>query len=135
MYSRPPHSSRLPPQLRPRHRPPRVSREHLQHCELRADQSHHPPYCVFFRAESTVATPNRGTHDIIGGNFGSPVVNMAGGFVGIIFDGNVHSLVGDFGYEDRQSHALSVHSAGILEALKKVYEVPALVAELANGRR
>ena len=75
------------------------------------------------------------THDIIGGNSGSPVVNKAGEFVGIIFDGNIHSLVSDFGYEDRRSRALSVHSAGILEALKKVYEVPALVSELTNGRR
>jgi len=62
-------------------------------------------------------------------------VNKAGEFVGIIFDGNIQSLVGDFGYEDVQSRALSVHSAGILEALKKVYEVPALVAELVNGKR
>jgi hypothetical protein len=75
------------------------------------------------------------TADIIGGNSGSPVVNKAGEFVGIIFDGNIQSLVGDFGYEDVQSRALSVHSAGILEALKKVYEVPTLVAELVNGRR
>ncbi len=75
------------------------------------------------------------THDIIGGNSGSPVVNKAGEFVGIIFDGNIHSLVSDFGYEDRQSRALSVHSAGILEALEKVYEVSALVSELTNGRR
>ena len=75
------------------------------------------------------------TADIIGGNSGSPVVNKAGEFVGIIFDGNIQSLVGDFGYEDVQSRALSVHSAGILEALKKVYEVPVLVAELVNGKR
>ena len=75
------------------------------------------------------------TADIIGGNSGSPVVNKAGEFVGIIFDGNIQSLVGDFGYEDVQSRALSVHSAGIIEALKKVYEVPALVAELTTGKR
>ena len=75
------------------------------------------------------------TADIIGGNSGSPVVNKAGEFVGIIFDGNIQSLVSDFGYEGVQSRALSVHSAGILEALKKVYEVPALVAELVNGKR
>ncbi len=75
------------------------------------------------------------TADIIGGNSGSPLVNKAGEFVGIIFDGNIQSLVGDFGYEDVQARALSVHSAGILEALKKVYEVPVLVAELVNGQR
>ena len=75
------------------------------------------------------------TADIIGGNSGSPVVNTAGEFVGIIFDGNIQSLVGDFGYEDVQARALSVHSAGILEALKKVYEVPVLVNELVTGKR
>jgi len=75
------------------------------------------------------------TADIIGGNSGSPSVNRAGEFIGIIFDGNLASLSGDFGYEDKQARALSVDSAGILEALRKVYEVPALVNELVNGKR
>ena len=75
------------------------------------------------------------TNDIIGGNSGSPIVNQKAEFVGIIFDGNIQSLSADFGYDDKQSRALSVHSAGILEALKKVYEVPALVAELTAGKR
>jgi S1-C subfamily serine protease len=75
------------------------------------------------------------TADIIGGNSGSPVINRAGEFVGIIFDGNLQSLAGDYGYDDIEARALSVHSAGILEALKQVYEVPALVAELTAGKR
>jgi hypothetical protein len=75
------------------------------------------------------------TNDIIGGNSGSPVVNRAAEFVGIIFDGNIQSLSGDYGYSDVQARALSVHSAVVLEALKKVYEVPALVTELTNGKR
>lgn len=75
------------------------------------------------------------TADIIGGNSGSPQVNTAGEFIGIIFDGNLQSLSGDFGYEDKETRALSVHSAGILEALRKVYEVPALARELVNGTR
>lgn len=75
------------------------------------------------------------TPDIIGGNSGSPVVNTAAEFVGIIFDGNLQSLVGDFAYEDVQARALSVDSRGILEALRKVYGVDALVAELVNGKR
>lgn len=75
------------------------------------------------------------TADIIGGNSGSPVVNKAGEFVGIIFDGNIQSLSGDYGYEDVQARALSVHSAGILETLRKIYEVPALANELVNGKR
>jgi peptidase S46-like protein len=75
------------------------------------------------------------TCDIIGGNSGSPTVNRAGEFVGIIFDGNIQSLSGDFGYEDVQARALSVASAGIIEALQKVYAVPALANELLAGHR
>ena len=75
------------------------------------------------------------TPDIIGGNSGSPVVNKAGEFIGIIFDGNLQSLSGDYGYEDVQARALSVHSAGITEALKKIYAAESLVAELLNGKR
>jgi Peptidase S46 len=70
------------------------------------------------------------TADIIGGNSGSPVVNRAGEFVGIIFDGNIQSLVLDFVYTDEQSRALAVDSRAILEALAKVYHADRLVDEL-----
>jgi hypothetical protein len=75
------------------------------------------------------------TADIIGGNSGSPVVNTAGEFVGIIFDGNLQSLVLDFAYEDVQARALSVDCRAILEAMRKVYGVDALANELVNGKR
>jgi hypothetical protein len=75
------------------------------------------------------------TEDIIGGNSGSPVVNTKGEFVGIIFDGNLASLVLDFAYEDKVARALSVDSRGIIEAMKKVYGVDALVRELTSGKR
>ena len=73
------------------------------------------------------------TADIIGGNSGSPVVNQAGEFVGIIFDGNLQSLVLDYAYEDTQARAVSVHSSAILEALSKVYHADALAKELKTG--
>jgi hypothetical protein len=74
------------------------------------------------------------TADIIGGNSGSPVVNRAGEFVGIIFDGNIYSLVLDFIYTEESARAVSVHSAAIIEALEKVYKAQGLVAELRPGR-
>ncbi len=84
-----------------------------------------------------LATPYNFVHtpDIIGGNSGSPVVNAAGEFVGIIFDGNLQSLPADFAYEETQMRAVSVDSRGILEALRKVYAAEALVTELRTGRR
>ena len=70
------------------------------------------------------------TADIIGGNSGSPVVNRAGELVGLIFDGNIHSLRLDLAYDDRLSRAVSVDATGILAALRKVYAAEGLVAEL-----
>ncbi len=72
------------------------------------------------------------TCDIIGGNSGSPVVNRAGEFVGIIFDGNIQSLVGDFIFDETQNRAVSVHSSAILEAMKKIYGADSLAEELGK---
>jgi hypothetical protein len=70
------------------------------------------------------------TADTIGGNSGSPILNRAGEFVGINFDRNRHGLVRNFVYTDEQARHIAVHSKGILEALRKLYDCTGLVKEL-----
>ncbi|MGQ9470131.1 MAG: S46 family peptidase [Candidatus Aminicenantales bacterium] len=70
------------------------------------------------------------TADSIGGNSGSPVVNVKGELVGVLFDGNIQSLPNRFVYTEEQARSVMVHSQGIIEALLKVYGAKELVAEL-----
>jgi hypothetical protein len=74
------------------------------------------------------------TGDSIGGNSGSPVVNRDGELVGLIFDGNIESLAGNFVYEDEKNRAVAVHAAGMMEALRKLYSADALADELEGKR-
>lgn len=93
-----------------------------------------PPSWIKNKGKLKLGTPYNfvSTADIIGGNSGSPVVNRAGEIVGIIFDGNIQSLVLDFAYSDEQARATSVHSAGIIEALRTIYQADELVKELTS---
>jgi hypothetical protein len=72
------------------------------------------------------------TNDIVGGNSGSPVVNKEGEIVGLIFDGNIQSLGGTYGFDPKVNRAVSVHSAGLLEALKNVYHADRVVKDLSE---
>jgi hypothetical protein len=72
------------------------------------------------------------TNDIIGGNSGSPVIGRDGKIIGLVFDGNIQSLGGDFGYDGKQNRAISVDVTGITEALKNIYHADRLIKELAQ---
>ena len=70
------------------------------------------------------------TNDIIGGNSGSPVIDRAGKVIGAAFDGNIHSLGGNYGYDGTINRTVVVSTAAVQEALETIYLAPHLVAEL-----
>jgi len=108
-----------------------------------ADQNgNKPPYQLpdsWMKAKSKLklSTPLNfvSTADIIGGNSGSPTVNKAGELVGIVFDGNIQSLVWNFAYTDEQARGVSVDARGIQEALRTVYGAQRLADELIGAKK
>jgi hypothetical protein len=109
--------------------------------EHAAEHDNKPPYqlpagWMNTKSKLKLSTPLNyvSTADIIGGNSGSPTVNTKGEIVGIIFDGNIQSLAWNFAYNDKQARAVHVDSRGIQEALRTIYNAPALAEELAGTK-
>lgn len=74
------------------------------------------------------------TNDIIGGNSGSSIINSKGEVVGLIFDGNIESLPGNFIYDETYNRSVSVHAGGIAACLKYIYKADRLLDELMGKK-
>ena len=88
------------------------------------------------KAKLDLSTPFNfvSTADTIGGNSGSPVLNRNGELIGLNFDRNRHGLVRNFVYTEVQARHVAVHSQGVLEALRKLYDAQELVKELVGEK-
>jgi len=86
--------------------------------KVRSELDMRTPFCI-----ST-------TNDIVGGNSGSPLIDARGRIVGLMFDGNIHSVSGDYWFDTAKNRAIALHPAIIREALDKVYGAKSLLAEL-----
>lgn len=86
------------------------------------------------RIDKTVPYNFVTTNDIIGGNSGSPVLDRAGTVIGAAFDGNIHSLGGNYGYDPALNRTVVVTAAAVTEAMRTIYPSPALLAELTGKR-
>ena len=70
------------------------------------------------------------TNDIIGGNSGSALINANAEAVGLIFDGNIESLPGNFIYDEQHNRTVSVNAGGIYAAMKYIYKADRILDEL-----
>jgi peptidase S46-like protein len=73
------------------------------------------------------------TNDVTGGNSGSPVFDKDRQLVGLIFDGNIHSLGGNYGFDESVNRTIAVHSSALIEALDKIYGARHIVTELKGS--
>jgi hypothetical protein len=94
-----------------------------------------PPRWLQKKSALNLSTPFNfvSTDDIIGGNSGSPTINKEGELIGLIFDGNIQSLVGDYIYDESVNRAISVDARGMLEVLRKVFDANDIADELTKG--
>ena len=107
----------------------------------RSNQFHHafpynlPPRWMSKQKAINPKTPFNfvSTNDIIGGNSGSPTINRNRELVGLIFDGNIQSLVGDYDYDESVNRSISVDVRGMLEVLRKVFGASEVADELMKG--
>jgi hypothetical protein len=107
----------------------------------RSNQFHHafpynlPPRWMSRRAALNPRTPFNfvSTNDIIGGNSGSPTINKNRELVGLIFDGNIQSLVGNFEYDESINRSISVDVRAMLEVLRKIFKADTIADELMKG--
>jgi hypothetical protein len=101
-----------------------------------------PPYelpqtWIAAKTALNVATPMNlsTTNDIIGGNSGSPLIDKNAEIVGLIFDGNIFSLAGDYGYDATKNRAVAVDSRALLEGLRSVYHLNRIADEIESARQ
>jgi hypothetical protein len=107
----------------------------------RSNQFHHAfPYNLPSRWTSKRASINPrtpfnfvSTNDIVGGNSGSPIINKNRELVGLIFDGNIQSLVGNFEFDESVNRSISVDVRGMLEVLRKIFGSNEGADELMKG--
>jgi hypothetical protein len=98
-----------------------------------------PPFNLVQRFESgkklALGTPLdfATSNDVVGGNSGSPVINRNGELVGLIFDGNIESLAGDLVYDGRVNRSIAVHTAGMTEVLRQLYDAAPLLEDIGIG--
>jgi V8-like Glu-specific endopeptidase len=97
------------------------------------------PFRIPPRWQERKATLDMGTrfnfttnNDLVGGNSGSPLINAKGELVGLMFDGNIHSISGSYWFDAEKNRAIAVHPAILKEALTKVYRADALLKEIAG---
>jgi len=75
------------------------------------------------------------TNDTTGGNSGSPMIDKDANIVGLLFDGNIFSLGGDYGYDVAKNRSIAVDSRGLLEGMRKVYHIDRIVDEIEAARK